>query len=92
MAPRKMHSPDPDLQELLLPAHETALGGEQGYTAAVACVKNTVLEKEGDESLEQTKNPSGDYATCSPHSGSTPLPAHRGVRSSHITACRSARR
>ncbi|AKK24680.1 hypothetical protein [Pandoraea oxalativorans] len=56
MTTRKMQSNDPGLQELLFQAYETELGGEQVYTAALACVKNTDLEKEWNEYLEQTKN------------------------------------
>ncbi|AKK24796.1 hypothetical protein [Pandoraea oxalativorans] len=56
MTTRKMQSNDPGLQELLFQAYETELGGEQVYTAALTCVKNTELEKEWNEYLEQTKN------------------------------------
>jgi rubrerythrin len=56
MASHKKQQPNEQgFRELLYQAYETELGGEKVYTAALKCVKNTDLEKEWNEYLEQTK-------------------------------------
>ncbi|VVE58235.1 hypothetical protein PSP20601_05285 [Pandoraea sputorum] len=56
MATRKKQPNEHGFGELLLQAYETELGGEKVYMAALGCVKNSDLEKEWSEYLEQTKS------------------------------------
>jgi ferritin-like metal-binding protein YciE len=47
---------DNNTKELLYQALETELGGEQVYTTALRCAKNTELKEEWQKYLEETQN------------------------------------